>query len=279
VRQRWREVGLGMLTLLAVVLSVAAVQPWFRKVLPADAGPIAIAATVLLVYLVGARWLERRHVSELAPGRAPELAAGLAIGFALFSTVMALLWALGVYQPAGWGRAKGIAGAFALAVMAGFVEELLFRGLLYRLSSRIVGTWGALLFTSALFGVGHLANKGATLSSGLAITLEAGFLLGAAYSLTGRLWLPIGLHIGWNFTEGSVYGMQISGQANATGLLRGSLTGSRLLTGGAFGPEGSIVAVLVCLALSVYLLYRTAQLGRIEPPAWYDAGRPAAVPL
>lgn len=141
------------------------------------------------------------------------------------------------------------------------------------------GHRGALLFTSALFGVGHLANKGATLSSGLAIMLEAGFLLGAAYSLTGRLWLPIGLHIGWNFTEGSVYGMQISGNANPTGLLRGSLTGSRLLTGGAFGPEGSIVAVLVCLALSVYLLYRTAQLGRIEPPAWYDTGRPAAVPL
>jgi hypothetical protein len=86
--------------------------------------------------------------------------------------------------------------------------------------------------------------------------LEAGVLLGAAYVVTGRLWLPIGLHIGWNFTKGSVYGMQISGNTADTGLLHGSLTGPRLLTGGAFGPEASIVAVVLCLLVAAYRLAR-----------------------
>ena len=74
------------------------------------------------------------------------------------------------------------------------------------------------------------------MTSSLAIMLEAGVLLGAAYAVTGRLWLPIGLHIGWNFTEGSLFGMSVSGNAIDTGLLHGTLTGPPLLTGGAFGP-------------------------------------------
>lgn len=110
--------------------------------------------------------------------------------------------------------------------------------------------------------------------------LEAGVLLGAAYALTGRLWLPIGLHIAWNFTEGSIFGMSVSGNTTAgfgdAGLLRGTLSGPRILTGGAFGPEASVVAVLVCFLVAVYLLYRTVKLGRIEPPAW--RGRRVAVP-
>ena len=278
MRKRWKEVGLGLLTLLVALLAVGGLQGLYRKYLPVDLGPLAVAATFLLAYLAGARWIERRPVHELTPSRAlPELAAGLLTGFALFSAVMATLWAMGVYHPTGWGGTKGIALGLALAVMAGFLEELMFRGILFRLSSRIVGTWGALLFTSSLFGLAHLGNKGATLSSGVAIMLEAGVLLGAAYAVTSRLWLPIGLHIGWNFTEGSVFGMQISGNAADSGLLRGSLSGPRLLTGGAFGPEASIVAVVLCLLAAGFLLYRTTQLGRIEPPAWTKQATSTAV--
>ncbi|HVP55018.1 MAG TPA: type II CAAX endopeptidase family protein [Candidatus Eisenbacteria bacterium] len=270
MRKRWKEVGLGMLTMLFALLAISGLQIVYKRYLPAGLGPLAVAATFLAAYLAGARWIERRRpVPELTPRRAlPELAAGLALGFVLFSTTMAILWAMGVYHPAGWGSTKGLAEALSLAAMAGILEELLFRGILFRLSARIVGTWGALLFTSALFGLAHLGNKAATLSSGIAIMLEAGVLLGAAYALTRRLWLPIGLHIAWNFTEGSIYGMQISGNSAATGLLRGSLSGPSLLTGGAFGPEASIVAVMVCLVTALLLLYRTAQLSRIEPPAW-----------
>ncbi|HEX8810831.1 MAG TPA: CPBP family intramembrane glutamic endopeptidase [Terracidiphilus sp.] len=280
MRSRWKEVGLGLLTMVAALLAVYACQDTYRKYLPAGVGPLAVAATFLLVYLAGAHWIERRPVRELEPGRArAELAAGLATGVALFSAVMAVLWAMGTYHPKGWGSVQGVANGLALAVTAGILEELLFRGILFRLSSRILGTWGALLFTSALFGLAHLANRGATLGSSLAIMLEAGILLGAAYAATDHLWLPVGMHIGWNFTEGSVFGMSVSGNAADSGWLRGSLTGPRMLTGGLFGPEASIVAVFVCLFVAAYLLYRAVKLGRIEPPAWTHASRPSAMAL
>jgi len=280
MRHRWKEVGLGILTFLAVALAIAGVQPVVRKYLPPGVGPLAIALTVLVVYVACARWIERRRVSELTPRHAAtELAAGLLTGFVLFSAVMMILGALGVYHIAGFGAVPGIALAAALAVMAGVFEELLFRGILFRLSSRLVGTWGALLFTSALFGLAHLANKGATPFSGVAIMLEAGMLLGAAYALTQRLWLPIGLHIAWNFTESAVFGMSVSGNTADAGLVRGSLSGPPLLTGGAFGPEASIVAVLLCFALAIYFLYRTVRLGRIEPPAWKTQPIGSAMPI
>jgi uncharacterized protein len=280
MRKRWKEVGLGMLTMLVALLAISGLQIISRKYFPTDLGPLAVAATFLLAYLAGARWIERRRpVAELALRRAvPELSAGLALGFLLFSATMVILWAIGAYHPAGWGSVKGVGGALSFAVMAGIVEELLFRGILFRLSSKIVGTWGALLFTSALFGLAHLGNKGATLSSGLAIMLEAGVLLGAAYVVTGRLWFPIGLHIAWNFTESSIYGMSVSGNTANSGLVRGSLTGSNLLTGGAFGPEASVVAVMVCLAVATVLLYRSVQEGRVEPPAWTQSGARSSSP-
>jgi hypothetical protein len=144
------------------------------------------------------------------------------------------------------------------------------------LSAKLVGTWGALIFTSGLFGLAHKANPGATLASSVAIALEAGVLLGAAYAATQRLWLPIGLHIGWNFTEGPLFGMTLSGNKMSEGVLRGSLSGPGMLTGGAFGPEASIVAVLVCLVTAIFFLWRIVKLHRAEPAMWTKPGREEA---
>jgi membrane protease YdiL (CAAX protease family) len=273
----WKEVGLGLLNLLAVAGVIATVQSPLQKY-SGSVGPAVLAALCLGVYVAACKWIERRSPAELAVRRAPaELAAGVLLGLALFSSVMAILWIAGVYHPAGWGSNRQLAGGFLLAVLAGILEELLFRGLLFRLSSKILGTWGALVVTSALFGAAHAANPGATVSSSLAIPLEAGILLGAAYAATGRLWLPIGLHLGWNFTEGSLFGMTLSGNAMGSGLIRGSLNGPQILTGGEFGPEASIVAVFLCLCLAAYFIRRIIKFNRVEPPVW-RRGRPAPAP-
>jgi membrane protease YdiL (CAAX protease family) len=274
VRKKWKEVGLGLLNLLAVVLVIALAQYPLHQYIPA-AGAAVLALICLGTYVAGAWWIERRTPVELAARRAlPEVAAGLGLGLLLFSAVMAILLAAGVYHPSGSGSAKQLASGLFLALLAGIMEEILFRGLLFRLSAKIIGTWCALLFTSALFGLAHLANPGATVTSSLAIALEAGVLLGAAWAATQRLWLPIGLHVGWNFTEGSVFGMAISGNSMAGGLLQGTLSGPRLLTGGAFGPEASLVAVIVCLAAALFFLRRMVKLHRIEPPIWSRAPQP-----
>ena len=260
--------GLGLLNLVAVGLVIALAQPMLRKYIP-SAGAAVLAVLCLATYILAARLIERRTPTELAANRVlPEGAAGVGIGFLLFAAVMAILLAVGVYHPAGWGTTSGLANGFFFAVMAGITEEILFRGLLFRLSSKIVGTWGALIFTSLLFGLAHKANPGATLASSVAIELEAGVLLGAAYAATQRLWLPIGLHIGWNFTEGPLFGMTLSGNKMTEGVLRGSLSGPGMLTGGAFGPEASIVAVLVCLMAAIFFLWRIVKLHRAEPAMW-----------
>ncbi len=122
-----------------------------------------VTLVVVLTYLGSVRWIERRGVEEFATrGAVSELFAGLLIGVALFASVMGILAIAGFYHFNGIGSAKGIAAGLALAIMSGVFEEILFRGILFRVSSRIVGTWGALIFTSAIFGLAHLGNKGAT---------------------------------------------------------------------------------------------------------------------
>jgi uncharacterized protein len=277
LRKTWREVGLGLLSLLVVVGAIAAAQPVLRRYF-GSSGAVVLALLCFGAYVAASKWIERRTPTELALRPAlPELGAGILVGLALFSSVMAILWLVGVYHPAGWGSYRQLPRGLVFAILAGVLEELLFRGLLFRLCSKLLGTWGAMLFTSALFGAAHAANRGATMSSSLAIALEAGILLGASYAATGRLWLPIGLHVGWNFTEGSLFGMTISGNTMAAGLIRGSVNGPRILTGGEFGPEASIVAVILCLAAAAYFILRIVKLSRVELPAWRQAP-PAVAP-
>jgi CAAX protease family protein len=269
MKSNFADAGRGALNLIAVLAVVLGLQALIHKRVPDWFGLSLICICLVATYLAGVRWIERRRPAELLHHRAfPEFAAGLTLGLALFGGVMAALRIFGVYHPSGWGTAAPLAAGFLLAVPAGIFEEIVFRGFLFRLSAKLLGTWGALAVTSALFGAAHAFNPGATVGSSAAIALEAGVLLGAAYALTERLWLPIGLHVGWNFAEGSIFGMSVSGGAARRSLINGSLQGNNLLTGGAFGPEASIVAVVICLAAAVLLLRQTVHLDRVEPPPW-----------
>lgn len=258
-----RRGGLNFLAFGAVIAVVGTLRrhgfdaPWAAAVL-------SVAA--LACYAAGVRLIERRPVDELTPNAGPrELGLGFALGICLFSAVILLLWTFGVFQPAGWGTVTVVVGALLLSILGATLEEVLFRGLLFRLSETLIGTWGALAFTAFFFGAAHAFNKGATIGSTAAIALEAGVLLGAAYAATGRLWLPIGLHIGWNFAEGGLYGMSVSGGSTRPSLIHGTLQGPMFLTGGAFGPEASLVAVVVCLVPASFLLALATRRGRIKP--------------
>ena len=110
-------------------------------------------------------------------------------------------------------------------------------------------------------------QPGATVVSTLAIALEAGVLLAAAFMLTRRLWMAIGLHAAWNFTEGGVFGASVSG-GTPYGLLRSRFTGAPLLSGGAFGPEASIVAVVLCLSAGIAFCVYARRRGRFIVPFW-----------
>ena len=253
-------VGRGLANLVVVLVVVVGLQALIRGRVPDSVGLFALAVAVLATYVAGVRWIERRQPSELiARAGFKEFAGGLALGLGLFTTVMLLLWSFGVCRFSGWGGIAPLAGGFVVALGAAILEEILFRGFLFRLSAKLMGMWGALALTSALFGAAHAFNRGATVGSSAAIALEAGVLLGMAYALTQRLWLPIGLHLGWNFAEGSIFGMSVSGGTKKTSVIAGTLSGPDALTGGAFGPEASIVAVVVCLAAALFLLWKTVR--------------------
>ncbi|MGA7158482.1 MAG: type II CAAX endopeptidase family protein [Acidobacteriaceae bacterium] len=258
---------LGILNLAIAIGLMVAVRILAHGHLSDRALNILAIVIMATAYLGGTRVIEHIHLTEFDDaGGIGEFPSGLILGFCLFSTTMLLLWLLSVYHPTGWEAPSGLGKSALSALSAAIVEEIMFRGFLFRLIARLAGTWWALLVTAALFGAAHAFNPGATLVSSMAIAIEAGVLLGAAYALTQRLWLPIGLHAAWNFTESSVYGMSVSGTGHARGFIAGTLTGPNLLTGGQFGPEASLIAVLVCLSAASFLLWRVIRLHRIQPP-------------
>jgi uncharacterized protein len=215
---------------------------------------LIVCAVMILAYRAEVRWLESRPADELGAERsAPVVLAGLLLGAALFAGVYAVLWSARVVAYAGPGSAAGAVTMAALAAGAAVGEEIIFRGGVFRILEEWLGTTIALAASAALFGLLHLANPGATLFSALAIALEAGVLLAVAYVLTRRLWLSIGIHFGWNFTEGGIFGAAVSGGRHSAGLMNFRLSGPTLLTGGRFGPEASVVAIALCLAAAVVL--------------------------
>jgi uncharacterized protein len=138
-------------------------------------------------------------------------------------------------------------------VLVAFFEEILVRGIVLKALERPLGSVGAVLVSALIFGLAHIPNAGATWLSTLNATI-AGVMFGAAFVATGRLWLCIALHLGWNFTASYVFSATVSGHDNQVGLWFGTLTGPTWITGGAFGIEASVVTLVMLCAVAALLL-------------------------
>lgn len=264
--------AIGFVWIVAVAAGIGKLYDLagFERNTPSRAfGAVLIAVGVVLAYKAYKRWVERAPDAELAlPGAAKELGLGLLAGFLLFSVMTGIVALLGGIEVLGVRGAGQIWSMLAMAIVSGTFEEVLFRGVILRHLESLTGTWIALAITSALFGAGHLGNDDATLFAGLAIAIEAGILLGAAYLLTRRLWLAIGIHAAWNFTQGWVFSVPVSGGEAPLGLLITRRAGPDWLTGGEFGLEASAVAMVVATLAGIALLWRARARGRLIPPSW-----------
>lgn len=193
-------------------------------------------------------------------GWAREAFLGAGLGIALIALVTGLIVATGgvgfSLDPArSLGALAMGAWLFAWVVL---LEELLFRGFVFQRMVDGIGAWPALLAMAVLFAIAHWGNpgmEGATLAWATIDTALGAMLLGLAYLRTRRLALPIGIHFGWNWAQGSLLGFDVSGLDQAGWLLPQMLGKPQWLTGGEFGPEASIVAVLVDTA-AVVLMWR-----------------------
>ena len=189
------------------------------------------------------------------------------MGCLAIAGVVGTLAAIGLYHVTGIADVSVLWVPLLGSLVTGVFEELLFRGILFRIIEQSLGSYWALAISAAFFGAAHLLNPNATWLAAVAIMIEAGIFLGAAYMLTHRLWLAIGIHAGWNFTQGAIFGVAVSGTASQ-GLLHATLTGPAWLSGGAFGAEASVVAMVLCGALGIALLLRARSLHHVVAPYW-----------
>jgi uncharacterized protein len=232
----------------------------------------ALSAYLFLVYIV-----EKRRPEELAWRKVlPHGLGGFGAGALLVTAVVGVLWLLGSYHVVHFNPEPHWFAQLAVgSVGAATVEEIITRGALFRIAEEGLGTWAALVLSALAFGFGHAANPNATLASSLAIAIEAGLLLGMLYHVGRSLPLCIGLHAGWNFAEGTIWGVPVSGSTEI-GWMVSLRTGPDWLSGGSFGAEASIIAVALCLVATTVLLAIAVRRHTIVPP-WFRRARAAAV--
>lgn len=224
---------------------------------------LIIIPTVYFAYWMYVRMVEKRELTELGGSNAiQELGLGSLTGFGLFGFVIATLWLLGFYRVSGSDVVLlSLVGALAGAFTSAFVQELIFRAILYRITEGWLGMWWAVAISAILFGLIHLTSAGATIFSAIAVALQAGILLAAAYAWTHRLWVPLGLHALWDFANDGVFGVGIAGGSGQAlhGVLQASLQGPDLLTGGVLGVEASLITVVIVLCAGAFMLWQVRQ--------------------
>lgn len=239
----------------------------------AIAAASSMAALGVAVYVAFVRFVEQRTVSELAlPPMGREHGLGIAAGAGLYTLCVLVLMALGVYRIEGTNPLSLMLPAVAMAVSSGVFEELLHRGTIFRNVEEMLGSWFALLVSALFFGLRHLGNADGNIVGALAIAIEAGVLLTAVYLLTRRLWLSIGSHMAWNFTQGGIFSGSVSGAFEQPGFFKATIEGPELLTGGKFGMEASIVALLICTTVGLVILRMAIDRGHIVKSIWQRKG-------
>jgi membrane protease YdiL (CAAX protease family) len=229
---------------------------------------LAIPLLIIVYELVIRHLGEHPRDDYRDPAALRHLLIGLGAGLGIFSVAVAAAAALGVYRVTGEGDLSGLLAALiASAIFPAVSEELLFRGILFRWIEAFGGSWAALLITSALFGCAHLLNPHASPIAAVGIAFEAGVMLGAAYMLTRSLWMPMGLHAAWNFAQGEIYDIPVSGTP-VHGMLDARLSGPPLLTGNGFGLEASLTAIVVATLFGLWLLWLAVRKGEVVKPRW-----------
>lgn len=275
VERSWRDnriarVLIMFFSLMLIYIAAQACGQIAAKNFPAMSQDViaTLAATFAIVACLAAYvWLvhrleHRRPIAELRPAAAPlGIFLGLIVGIALISAVIAVIDVMGDASVALGHPPTLPFFIIAMAAISGVCEELIFRGALFRVSEEMFGTLVALIISGAFFGGAHIFNPHASWVSSAAITIGAGFLLGFAYTATRSLWLPIGLHAGWNLAEGGIYSTSVSGGKVVPGVFLTHMNGPDIMTGGGFGPEASVAAMGVGIVLTIVFAVITFRRG------------------
>lgn len=228
-----------------------------------------LGLAAILLYLAYGKFIESRSVTEVSlPGLGREWALGAALGAGLYTACALILMTLGIYRVEGLNPLTFLLPNLAMAIKSGVFEELIFRGILHRSVEAVFGSWAGILASSLAFGLVHLMNPGATMGGAIYIAIEAGLLLSAAYLVTRRLWICMGFHMAWNYFQSAVFSGVVSGAVSDPGLIKARIEGPEWLTGGSFGMEHSVIALVLCTSAGLVLLRIATGRGHMLPPIW-----------
>lgn len=225
---------------------------------------VAIAAYCLLF-----RFYEKRRITEFSiKSLGKNLLIGLLLGIVLQSLTVLVIYLKGGYEIVSVNSFIYVIPALTMAFTSSIIEEILLRGIMFRIIEEKLGSYLALLISAIFFGLMHAGNPNSSLILSLGLAIQAGLLLGVSYIYTRNLWLPIALHFAWNFMQAGIYGAVVSGVTVEKSLITSKITGAEWYTGGEFGPEGSIQATVFCLIAMVILLYLCHRDNKLILPFW-----------
>ena len=230
-------------------------------------GGIIMSVLVLTGYSLLFRVYEKRKIRELwGTGIVRNITTGILLGSILLSLTIFVMYLFNGFTVISVNPFLFIVPSLTMAITSAIIEETLFRGIVFRITEEKLGSYPALLISALIFGAMHLANPNSSLTMALGLAVQAGLLLGAAYIYSGSLWLPIAIHFGWNFTQGGIFGANVSGNTISKSLLDSRIEGAHWLTGGEFGPEGSVQATVFCLVATIILLILSHKQNKITGP-------------
>ena len=230
---------------------------------------IAVALLSVSTYVFLFRFYEKRNIIELSTKKLfQNLLVGISLGVVLQSLTILVIYLKGGFTVSSVNSIILVLPSFVMAFTSAIFEEILFRGIVFRITEEKLGSYWALFISALIFGAMHLANPHSSVLASLGLAIQAGLLLAAAYIFARNLWFPIAIHFAWNFTQSGIFGVSTSGNSMGKSLLTTKINGAEWFTGGLFGPEGSIQATVFCLIAAVVLILMSHRQQKIASPSW-----------
>ncbi len=265
LRSGWKFVAYAIIFLIVYVAAALLVSAIYSQTaLPRDELTVlALNSIVLLIPAATAtslmaRFVDHRPLSAFGVGFNPRWRRHFLVGLGMAAVMLltlavasAILGRLSVEWAASMATPARLAITVGLLWIAAANEEMVFRGYPFQALIQGMGAWPAVLLMSAIFGALHMSNPNAS-AIGTANTLLAGVLLSIAYLRTRSLWLPYGIHVAWNVGIGFILGFPLSG-LDIPSLWKTNAMGNDLILGGAYGPEGGLLATLIFAGTAISL--------------------------
>lgn len=240
---------------------------------------ITVAGLAICSYALLFSYYEKRRITELSgKGMTKFIVTGVILGILLQSLTILVIYLKGGYSVVSMNPVSFIVLPLAMAISSGVVEEIIIRGIIFRIMEEKLGSYLALFISAFLFGMLHIANPNSSFFMAVGLAIQAGLLLGAAFIFSRNLWFPIAIHFAWNFSQSGIYGAAVSGGTVSKTLITSKIEGADWFTGGSFGPEGSVQATLFCLIATIILLVLSHKNRKITPPYWKTKQLPSQHP-